>query len=62
MTRDNSPPEAVRANGFRGSPGLGEIKNSARSAPVGPSAAGSSATRKRVCSIARAASSASTAS
>ena len=27
---------AVRANGFRGSPGLGGIKNSARSAPLGP--------------------------
>ena len=33
MTRDNSPPDTIRASGRRSSPGFGETKNSAWSSP-----------------------------
>ena len=35
ITRDSSPPEAVSRSGAAGTPGLGAIRNSTRSAPVG---------------------------
>ena len=35
-TRDSSPPEAIRASGRGGSPGLADSKNSTRSMPVSP--------------------------